>query len=374
MVSTTALSDHQSTSNPAATSAMEPHRAASATIHAMQFGIGFLGDSSSHDVLDWARDLERHEHLDRLWVADEQFLRDPWVQLGAIAVVTSRVSIGICVTDPYIRHPALTAAAAATLQELSSGRAILGLGAGSTGFDALGLEPRTPARAVSECIELCRKLWTEPSPFSYQGEQVRFHDDKLDFKPPSSIPIYVAARGPRMLAAAARHADAVLIGSFAQGRGLDYALKAIRMAESERDAGVPPLRRAAWIYVSVSEDARAAQRGAGRGLALALRSSHALLKEIGYEIPAEVLDFVLASKHTLSDDEVDWVVARVPGELVSDLTVAGSVQECAARLRSLSDQGIDEVAVLPFAPTGGGVREMVETLLTEVAPLVERGA
>src|SRR4029077_2649351 len=199
MVRTRTLSDHQSTSKSEAMRPMEPQLAASATIHAMQFGIGFLSESSSREVLDWARDLERHEHLDRLWVADEQFLRDPWVQLGAIAAVTSRVSIGICVTDPYIRHPALTATAAATLQELSGGRALLGLGAGSTGFGALGLEPRSPARAVRECIELCRKLWSEPGPFSYRGEQVRFHDDRLDFKPPSPIPIYVAARGPKML-------------------------------------------------------------------------------------------------------------------------------------------------------------------------------
>jgi 5,10-methylenetetrahydromethanopterin reductase len=353
---------------------MEPHQAASATIHAVQFGIGFLGDSSSRDLLDWARELERHEHLDRLWVADEQFLRDAWVQLGAIAAVTSRVSIGICVTDPYIRHPALTATAAATLQELSGGRAILGLGAGSTGFSALGLEPRSPARAVRECIELCRKLWSEAGPFSYRGEQVRFHEDELDFKPPSPIPIYVAARGPKMLAAAARHADAVLIGSFAQGRGLDYALNTIREAEADRGADLPPLRRAAWIYVSVGEDEAAAQRGAGRGLALALRSSHALLKEIGYEIPADVIDFVLARKHSLTDDEVDWIVARVPRELVSDLTVAGGVRECAARLRRLEEQGIDEVAVLPFPPTGGSVRQMVDTLLSEVAPLAVRGA
>jgi alkanesulfonate monooxygenase SsuD/methylene tetrahydromethanopterin reductase-like flavin-dependent oxidoreductase (luciferase family) len=105
-----------------------------------------------------------------------------------------------------------------------------------------------------------------------------------------------------------------------------------------------------------------------------LRSSHALLKEIGYEIPAEVLDFVLAGKHSLTDDEVDWVMARVPRELVSDLTVAGGVREVAARLRRLEEQGIDEVAVLPFPPTGGSVRQMVDTLLSEVAPLVGRGA
>jgi 5,10-methylenetetrahydromethanopterin reductase len=338
----------------------------------VQFGIAFLGDSNSREVLDWARDLERHERLDRIWVADEQFLRDPWVQLGAIAAVTSLVSIGICVTDPYIRHPALTAAASATLQELSGGRTLLGLGAGSTGFNALGLTPRSPARAVTECIELCRKLWIEPASFSYEGEQIRFHDDRLDFKPPSPIPIYVAARGPKMLGVAARFADAVLIGSFAQGRGLDYALRTISAAEADRAPELPPLRRAAWLYVSVDEDAEAAKRGAGRGLALALRSSHALLAQIGYEIPDEVLEFVLKGKHSLSDDEVDWVVARVPRELVDDLTVAGDVRDCVEKLRALMDQGIDEVAILPFAPAGGSIREMVELLLTEVAPLVHR--
>ena len=339
----------------------------------MQFGIGFLGDGDSRDVLRWARELERHEHLDRLWVADEQFLRDPWVQLGAIAAVTSRVSIGICVTDPYIRHPALTATATATLQELSGGRAILGVGAGSTGFEALGIAQRSPARAVRECIELCRKMWTEPVPFSYEGEQVRFTGGRLDFKPPSPIPIYVAARGPKMLATAARLADAVLIGSFAQGRGLDYALKTIREAEAGRNPELPPLRKAAWIYVSVSTDSEAARRGAERGLALAVRSSHALLTEIGYEIPAEVLDFVLKGSHSLSDDEVGWVVSRLPGELVEDLTVAGDARQCVAKLRGLSDRGVEEVAILPFAPSGGNAKDMVDLLLSEVAPQVSRG-
>ena len=336
----------------------------------MQFGIGFLGDIDAREVLAWASDLERHKHLDRLWVADEQFLRDAWVQLGGIAAVTSRVSIGICVTDPYIRHPALTATAAATLHELSGGRALLGLGAGSTGFDALGIAQRSPARAVTECIELCRMLWTEPAPFSYQGEQIRFTASRLDFTPPGPIPIYVAARGPKMLATAAKFADAVLIGSFAQGRGLDYALKAIREAEAQRKPNLPPLRKSAWIYVSVSTDAESAQRGAARGLALAVRSSHALLTEIGYEIPAEVLDFILNGSHSLSDDEVDWVLARLPRELVDDLTVAGDVDRCVAKLRGMRDRGVEEVAILPFAPSGGSVKEMVDLLLTEVAPQV----
>ena len=330
--------------------------------------MAFLGDEDSREVIRWAKELERHEHLSRLWVADEHFLRDPWVQLGAIAAVTMRVSIGICVTDPYIRHPALTAAAAATLHELSNGRALLGLGAGSTGLPTLGLTPRSPARAITECIELCRQLWRESKAFSYEGQQIQFLDDCLDFKPPSVIPIYVAARGPKMLAVAARLADAVLIGSFVQGLGLDYALKTIGEAEAARDRAMPHLSRACWVYLSVSPDSAAAQRGAARGLALAIRSSHKMLTEIGYKLPAEVLDFVEKSRHTWDADEVNWVVARLSQELIEDLTVAGDPSECVAKLRRLKDRGIDEVAILPFAPAGGNVRDMVELLFIKVAP------
>jgi len=332
------------------------------------FGLAFLGDDESRKMLARARDLERHEHLSRLWVADEHFLRDPWVQLGALAAVTTRVSIGICVTDPYIRHPALTAAAAATLQELSSGRALLGLGAGSTGFPALGLTPRSPARAVTECIELCRRLWSESEPFSYRGQHAEFVDDCLDFKPPTPIPIYVAARGPKMLAVGARLADTILIGSFAQGTGLDYALDTIRGSEGARSTELPPLRKACWIYLSVSPDADAARLGAARGLALALRSSHRTLIEIGYEIPADLLDFVEKSRHAWDADEVEWVVARLPQALVEDLTVAGDSTQCIAKLRRLQDRGIEEVAILPFAPARGDVHDMVELLFSEVAP------
>jgi 5,10-methylenetetrahydromethanopterin reductase len=332
------------------------------------FGLAFLGDDDSRNMLAWARDLERHENLSRLWVADEHFLRDPWVQLGALAAVTTRVSIGICVTDPYIRHPALTAASAATLQEVSNGRALLGVGAGSTGFPALGLTPRLPARAVAECIELCRRMWREPKPFSYQGRLVQFVDGSLDFKPPTPIPIYVAARGPKMLAVAARLADTVLIGSFVQGASLDYALEIIGEAGAGRDAELPALRKACWIYLSVSPDSDAARLGAARGLALALRSSHRTLIDIGYAIPADLIEFVDKSRHTWNADEVEWVVARLPEVLVEDLTVAGDSSQCIAKLRRLKERGIEEVAILPFAPAGGDVREMVERLFIEVAP------
>ena len=89
-------------------------------------------------------------------MADERFVRDPWAQLGALAGATYTVQIGICVIGPFMRQRTFTAAAAATLDELSGGRVVLGLGAGGTGFAALWTAAEHPVGCQkSACPVTC---------------------------------------------------------------------------------------------------------------------------------------------------------------------------------------------------------------------------
>ena len=140
-------------------------------------------------------ELDYWRLVQRLWMADERSLRDPWAQLGALAGTTCTVQIGICVIGPFMRQPAFTAAAAATPDELSGGRVVLGLGAGGTGFAALWTAAEHPARAVHERVELRWLLWTRRQPFSLEGDLIGFRTDNLHFRPPRTIPVHVAARG-----------------------------------------------------------------------------------------------------------------------------------------------------------------------------------
>jgi len=81
--------------------------------------------------------------LDEFWIGDEGPARDPFTLLAAAAAVTTRIRLGVAVTNPYVRHPAITAVAAMTIQELSDGRAILGIGpGGSIALDPLGIALR----------------------------------------------------------------------------------------------------------------------------------------------------------------------------------------------------------------------------------------
>jgi 5,10-methylenetetrahydromethanopterin reductase len=113
----------------------------------------------------------------------------------SFAAHTSNVLLGPCVTDPFSRHPALTAMAIATLDEVAGGRGILGIGAGISGFAELGIHRRKPARAIGETIEVIRALLRGGS-VDFHGEVINLDQGRLSFMPHrSAIPIYVASNG-----------------------------------------------------------------------------------------------------------------------------------------------------------------------------------
>src|SRR5213593_1694105 len=131
---------------------------------------------------------------DDLWLADERFFREVYASLTLCALRTRRIRLGPCVTDPYSRHPALTAMAIATLDEISDRRAVLGIGAGVSGFRELGVDASRPAVAIREAVELIRRLLAGET-VTVQGRVVSFTNGRLDFAPPrADLPIYVASQ------------------------------------------------------------------------------------------------------------------------------------------------------------------------------------
>src|SRR5262250_2473821 len=119
----------------------------------MQMGLLILGDASVQTMVERAR-LAEAVGYGTVWLADERFYREVYSCLTHFAAPTSKVLLGPCVTDPFSRHPALTAMAIATLDEISGQQAILGVGAGISGFTELGINRRKPARAIHEMIEV----------------------------------------------------------------------------------------------------------------------------------------------------------------------------------------------------------------------------
>ena len=140
----------------------------------MSLDLLMLGNVPIPQMVERAR-LAEASGYDTLWVADERFYREVYSTLAVLAQHTSRVRLGTCVTDPFARHPALTAMAIATLDEISNKRAILGVGAGISGFAELGVVRKKPAIAIREMIEVVRAL--------LKGEPVDFHSIHARLEP-----------------------------------------------------------------------------------------------------------------------------------------------------------------------------------------------
>jgi probable F420-dependent oxidoreductase len=135
-----------------------------------------------------------------------------WALLPAVAAVTERVRIGTLVSPTSVHHPALLAKRAATIDQLSGGRMVLGLGAGwqINEHHAYGIELEPPGKRVSrfeESIQIVRSMLSAEST-TFHGAYYDVTDAPCDPKPVQSpLPLLVGTRSPRMLRITARHAD-----------------------------------------------------------------------------------------------------------------------------------------------------------------------
>jgi 5,10-methylenetetrahydromethanopterin reductase len=142
-------------------------------------------------------------------VADEGMTPDVYVTLGAAAKVTNQIILGP-VTNGYTRHPAVTAVATATLNQLSDGRAILVMVAGgSIVLDTFKISRESPLAVVRDSIDICRKLWSGEI-INYEGAKFSLNNARLEVGP-QNIPIWIAARGKQMLKLSGQMADGILL-------------------------------------------------------------------------------------------------------------------------------------------------------------------
>lgn len=181
--------------------------------------------------------------LDLLGHGDSPCLwHDPYVALAVAATVTERIRLGPMVTNPVTRDPSVTAAAAIGLQELSKGRAVLGLGGGDSALLNAGLRPAT-FEQMADYAAAVRAL-TQGRPATWEGRT-------FSLRWPATarpVPLFLAAEGPRKLALAGAVADGVVVSN-----GLTRAVVAdtIRTVhEAARAAGRQPEDIEIWWMVN----------------------------------------------------------------------------------------------------------------------------
>jgi 5,10-methylenetetrahydromethanopterin reductase len=332
-------------------------------------GVGLPLDRPVAELVRAARDAEALGY-GFVWVNDDRLQRDPFSVLAAIGLQTERIHLGPGVTNPYTRHPALVAAAIATLDELTSGRAVLGLGAGGTSHGMLGIERVAPATALREAIAVIRDLLAG-SGSTLPGRVVRTSGAKLDLPAPRpDVPIYIGARGPRILGLAGEVADGVIFGNVATPDGWRYALDHIEAGAGRAGRRPEDIRLVAWLYCAIADDPDAALDAVRPMVATSLVTSRPILHELGVDMPSRFAEAMDAAGWSLGRDAVTRAGATVPEDVLHRFALAGTPAECRGRLLELLDAvpRISQVSIVPAPLPGYDLDEVIRRFAREVAP------
>lgn len=329
----------------------------------LKFGLRLSPDRSATEYVDIAEKAERLG-IEYVWVEDEipsNPFRDPFILLAAVASKTARVKLGTGVTNPYSRHPALVAFGIMTLNELSGGRAFLGLGAGGS----MALAPLEikmwdrPILAVSEAVQVYRLLFAGET-VSFQGEMIRMKGVKLFKKPDRPIPIYLAARSPKMLRLSGEVADGVLLSGLPLSRTADAIAEAragMRLSKRRDNFQV-----CLSVYFSTSRDGKRARDLVKKHCVFAVADS----PTGGLERSGVSREQQEALRQVVRSKGIEAAKGLVTDQMVDSLTVSGEPESCIKACRERTRIGIDQ---LVFAgPLGPDCNEALKIICREIIP------
>lgn len=282
----------------------------------------------------------------RCWVYDEGVhTRDVYVTLAAIAAATERVGLGPGITNPYVRHPGATASAVASIDELSGGRAFVGLGAGGAlTLTPLGIERTRPLRAVAQTVDALRGLFRGDEVTS-DGDVFQLDRARLDYGR-SDIEIFIAGRGPRMTELGGRVADGFYL-SYIHKELLGDHVRALRAAA----AGDRPFT-VVWSTAVATTDA----------------DVEAVRSQLTFRLvdsPPEVRSMLGlddarrdAIRTALASGGPAGAAHLIEPEWVSSFALVGSPEECGAEIaRTAAELGVDEF-LLPVSDIRTGATEI----------------
>jgi phthiodiolone/phenolphthiodiolone dimycocerosates ketoreductase len=292
---------------------------------------------------------------------------EPWTMLGHLAARNriGRIRLGVAVTDTGRRNPAVTAQAAATLNLLTRGRAILGIGPGEReGNKPYGVDWSRPVARFEEAMATIRALWDSKGELVNRDSPYFPLRNALFDLPPyrGKWPeIWIAGHRPRMLRAVGRYADGFL-PAFAQ-RPEDYAqrLEAVRSAAS--DAGRDPMAivPAMWLPVITGSSRQAVDEALDSELIRigALNFPDEMFVRHGAQHPlgqnfSEGQDIL---PHDIDEQTALGYIDQIPLAVIRDATLNGPTQEVLERAAQWRDHGVRYMVLSNVSPLQRSLRK-----------------
>ncbi|MHA1131233.1 MAG: 5,10-methylenetetrahydromethanopterin reductase [Candidatus Helarchaeota archaeon] len=366
----------------------------------MRIGIEFVPDSAVKKITDLAV-LSEKNGFDVVWITDHYNNRNVYATLASIALATSKIQMGTGVTNPVLISPAWTAAAIMTINEMSGGRAVLGIGAGDKAtFAKLGLSFEKPLTRMREAIQTIRALTTGKKA-DLEGTIMRFKGAKLGFRlryhacgaklkgkqvkaaktdnPMTCekcglvitkesiiehLPIYVGAQGPKMLKLAGAVGDGVLINA-SHPKDFEYAINQIKAGVEEAGRKMDDVEVTAYASFSADKNTEKAKGAAAIVVAfIAVGSPPPILERHGINS-----DDVAKINEALAKGDFGAVAQGVTPEMMEAFTIAGDADYCIDRIEGLKKIGVNQVVV--GSPIGPNKNSAIAYIAENIIPKIK---
>ncbi|HJQ03544.1 MAG TPA: LLM class flavin-dependent oxidoreductase [Jatrophihabitans sp.] len=334
----------------------------------MKFGLGTGRTLNAKDAAELASVADRLGYDHCTFIESQILCRDSTVMMALAAARTTRIRIGHAVTNPYVRHAAVLANAIATVDEVASGRAFLGIGAGGSSVAMVGSNPR-PLTELARYVDFFRDF-TAGKEASWHGLSLRSEWSRRD------IPVLIGTHGAKSCELAGQIADGVFLpGLIPEIAGWKRERVATGAARSGRSlADLEAWSRGA-IFVDEDVDrAREYVRSYAATSAFFLWRSvlnrpSASSDALRNALPESMVDEMaqLAQRYDWSQHEAVGAphAAELSAQLVDAFAIYGPPELCVERLLALQGLGVDRVSLVLYGVPDQ--QAMVTRFVTEVA-------
>ncbi len=331
----------------------------------MKFGVTVMPDPPHSRLVDLMQHAER-QGFEYGWTYDSHILwQESYALLPLVAARTEKLKLGHCVTNPGIREPTITASWYATMQDVSNGRMVMGIGRGDSSRRVVGLKPVKVAEFEAS-LRMIKDLMNG-RPVEWNGKELELKWVREELP---QIPMHVAGYGPRALGVAGRVGDGVII-QLADPQIIQWIMVTARKAAEQEGRDPQALECIVCAPSHISDDLAAAREQVRWFPAMVSNHVMDLIERYGAdsdEIPAALTDYVKARK--FYDYSEHSRVGAKHGEFVTDeicdrFCVLGTANQAADKLRELESIGVDQFNVYLMTE---GQEETLESFGKDIIP------
>jgi 5,10-methylenetetrahydromethanopterin reductase len=297
--------------------------------------------------------MAEEQDFEYVWIADENpspFCRDVIVNMTTVALRTSNIKVGSGILNFYTRHPALLAVFAATLDEVADGRVVIGVGpGGEMPLKPLGIRMwEKPLTTVREGMMVMRRVLSGET-VDFEGETIKTKGIHLSFLPKAKIPVYLAARSPKLMQIIGELADGSLLNT--PFHYMKKALKTIRegaQMASRRMEEIDVGNILPFAIADSDEEARKKVRHLAAFMS-ATTSDH-VHEELGTN-----LERIRSIREALQKGREGEAVNLMTDEMIDEFAVAGKAGRCLERVEDFFRAGVTQM-IFVIPDSGRGIR------------------